>query len=156
MNFKPSVFSLKSLGTFSLATVLLLTALGSISLAAKERLLGQTRISFGTDFDYLAIANDCDRPSVSAMKNKRPRRKQRGIVTLFLTFHAPQGAGNLPVILLKSSRLLPKLIQFLSDTATIKRSNCLYGKILLKIVNPNGSIYTSNVHNLGFVKALKS
>jgi hypothetical protein len=32
--------------------------------------------------------------------NKRPRRKQRGIVTLFLTFHAPQGAGNLPVILL--------------------------------------------------------
>jgi len=70
MNFKPSVFSLKSLGTFSLTTVLLLTALGSISLAAKERLLGQTRISFGTDFDYLAIANDCDRPSVSAMKIK--------------------------------------------------------------------------------------
>jgi hypothetical protein len=34
-------------------------------------------------------------------KNKRPRRKQRGIATLFLTFHAPQGAGNLPVILLK-------------------------------------------------------
>ena len=33
--------------------------------------------------------------------NKRPRRKQRGIVTLFLTFHTPQGAGNLPVILLK-------------------------------------------------------
>jgi hypothetical protein len=33
--------------------------------------------------------------------NKRPRRKQRGIATLFLTFHAPQGAGNLPVILLK-------------------------------------------------------
>jgi hypothetical protein len=32
--------------------------------------------------------------------NKRPRRKQRGIATLFLTFHAPQGAGNLPVILL--------------------------------------------------------
>jgi hypothetical protein len=36
-----------------------------------------------------------------ADENKRPRRKQRGIVTLFLTFHAPQGAGNLPVILLK-------------------------------------------------------
>ena len=34
-------------------------------------------------------------------ENKRPRRKQRGIVTLFLTFHTPQGAGNLPVILLK-------------------------------------------------------
>jgi hypothetical protein len=34
--------------------------------------------------------------------NKRPRRKQRGIATLFLTFHAPQGAGNLPVILLNS------------------------------------------------------
>jgi serine/threonine protein kinase len=33
--------------------------------------------------------------------NKRPRRKQRGIATLFLTFHAPQGAGNSPVILLK-------------------------------------------------------
>jgi hypothetical protein len=36
-------------------------------------------------------------------RNKRPRRKQRGIATLFLTFHAPQGAGNLPVILLKSN-----------------------------------------------------
>jgi hypothetical protein len=36
-----------------------------------------------------------------AEQNKRPRRKQRGIATLFLTFHAPQGAGNLPVILLK-------------------------------------------------------
>jgi hypothetical protein len=36
-----------------------------------------------------------------AIEDKRPRRKQRGIVTLFLTFHAPQGAGNLPVILLK-------------------------------------------------------
>ena len=36
-------------------------------------------------------------------KNKRPRRKQRGIVTLFLTFHTPQGAGNLPVILLNES-----------------------------------------------------
>ena len=35
--------------------------------------------------------------------NKRPRRKQRGIVTLFLTFHTPQGAGNLPVILLNLS-----------------------------------------------------
>jgi hypothetical protein len=44
------------LGSLSLATVFLLTALGSISLAARERLLGQTRISFGTDFDYLAIA----------------------------------------------------------------------------------------------------
>ena len=37
----------------------------------------------------------------SKVLNKRPRRKQRGIVTLFLTFHTPQGAGNLPVILLK-------------------------------------------------------
>ena len=36
----------------------------------------------------------------SKVLNKRPRRKQRGIVTLFLTFHTPQGAGNLPVILL--------------------------------------------------------
>ena len=36
--------------------------------------------------------------------NKRPRRKQRGIVTLFLTFHTPQGAGNLPVILLKTAK----------------------------------------------------
>jgi hypothetical protein len=35
--------------------------------------------------------------------NKRPRRKQRGIATLFLTFHAPQGAGNLPVILLNDN-----------------------------------------------------
>jgi hypothetical protein len=39
------------------------------------------------------------------MLNKRPRRKQRGIVTLFLTFHAPQGAGNLPVILLNITKL---------------------------------------------------
>jgi hypothetical protein len=37
---------------------------------------------------------------LKSYRNKRPRRKQRGIVTLFLTFHAPQGAGNLPVILL--------------------------------------------------------
>lgn len=70
MNFKPNIFSVKSLGSLSLATVLLLTALGSISLAARERLLGQTRISFGTDFDYLAIANDCKRPSLSAIKIK--------------------------------------------------------------------------------------
>jgi hypothetical protein len=45
------------------------------------------------------------------LKNKRPRRKQRGIVTLFLTFHAPQGAGNLPVILLKTRTSM----QFLED-----------------------------------------
>lgn len=70
MNFKLGIFSVKSLGSLSLATVFLLTALGSISLAARERLLGQTRISFGTDFDYLPIANNCDRPSVSAMKIK--------------------------------------------------------------------------------------
>jgi hypothetical protein len=42
-------------------------------------------------------------------KNKRPRRKQRGIVTLFLTFHAPQGAGNLPVILLNLSSIVAVL-----------------------------------------------
>ena len=55
--------------------------------------------------------------------NKRPRRKQRGIATLFLTFHAPQGAGNLPVILLKYNPIIlikkatfsPLLLQF-SDT----------------------------------------
>ena len=70
MNFKAGVFSVKSLGSLSRATVFLLTTLGSISLAARERLLGQTRISFGTDFDYLAIANDCKRPSLSAMKIK--------------------------------------------------------------------------------------
>ena len=40
------------------------------------------------------------------MENKRPRRKQRGIATLFLTFHAPQGAGNSPVILLKGNEFL--------------------------------------------------
>jgi hypothetical protein len=44
---------------------------------------------------------------VLTKSNKRPRRKQRGIATLFLTFHAPQGAGNLPVILLKCLLLNP-------------------------------------------------
>ena len=39
--------------------------------------------------------------TITDNRDKRPRRKQRGIVTLFLTFHTPQGAGNLPVILLK-------------------------------------------------------
>lgn len=68
MNIKSGLFSLKSLASVSLGTLFLFAGLETVSLAAKERLLGQTRISFGTDFDYLAIANDCDRPSVSAMK----------------------------------------------------------------------------------------
>jgi hypothetical protein len=55
---------------------------------------------------YLDHAIASETPLASAVRlrmhgeNKRPRRKQRGIATLFLTFHAPQGAGNLPVILL--------------------------------------------------------
>ena len=57
-----------------------------------------------TEEKIIRIAQDS---SLGIESNKRPRRKQRGIVTLFLTFHTPQGAGNLPVILLNglTSRL---------------------------------------------------
>jgi hypothetical protein len=59
----------------------------------------QDILSGGLSPSELIYNNDLD--SDSRDFNKRPRRKQRGIVTLFLTFHTPQGAGNLPVILLK-------------------------------------------------------
>ena len=50
----------------------------------------------------------------NVISNKRPRRKQRGIVTLFLTFHTPQGAGNLPVILLKKKDNPEKFFQVIA------------------------------------------
>jgi hypothetical protein len=55
--------------------------------------------------------------------NKRPRRKQRGIATLFLTFHAPQGAGNLPVILLKIFYSVMTNLRALLKNSTMKLVN---------------------------------
>jgi septal ring factor EnvC (AmiA/AmiB activator) len=71
--------------------------------------------------DLKEIRDDLTDLKVSQAENKRPRRKQRGIVTLFLTFHAPQGAGNLPVILLKErSKLWMKNSQDRLKTLTRK------------------------------------
>ena len=55
---------------------------------------------------------NCLKVIIFKIVDKRPRRKQRGIATLFLTFHAPQGAGNLPVILLKQVKYLLLISQY--------------------------------------------
>jgi hypothetical protein len=71
--------------------------------------------------NYPVFAQDsCTVPKIKN-QNKRPRRKQRGIATLFLTFHAPQGAGNLPVILL--NHLILNLLKNTSKTVGQSPSN---------------------------------
>jgi hypothetical protein len=77
----------------------------------KER--GKELINFGlSEVDIQNLNLSFEQQAFPGSKivanNKRPRRKQRGIATLFLTFHAPQGAGNSPVILLKRLPVIEK------------------------------------------------